>query len=447
MKKIRFSMLLASVVVSGTVWAVELLEGTATSKDPKVRDCRILVADDDERASALRSVARMLRGNGVPEDGLRTRTVAVHDLSNEWATLASETKVRPTCLVYAGDDGDVARSLTRIYRELRQQKVPAELHLTSGWGRALEKRGQAPASADAGARVLEFLRQMEVVGKLGGPVSQSHRWMPGDTIRTEKEPLWPKGQIPDAAPNQGYDPYLVWFVPEKPTTKAIQIVFPGGGYNSCNFNGEGTPLAYWLNGKGMTCVVVMYRCPRAEGRPKHFCAWQDAQRAIRVVRAGAPARGLDPNRIGILGFSAGGHLTLVTATGARTPAYRPVDAIDQLPCTVQWACPIYPAYALAGDAGRANGKGDNAPDAAPAPELAFDADTPPMCFVHGDADVYSPMSSVVCWERLRRMGIPGDLHTLATRGHCFQMAASPGTGSSTWADRLWEFLSRAGFNR
>lgn len=440
MMKIRFSMLLAAVVASGTVRAVELLEGTVTPKDPKVRACRILVVGDDERASALQSVARAVRTDGMPHTELRTRIVTAQGLSDERTAFASATNARPTCFVYAGNDGDVARSLTRLYRELRQQKIPAELHLTSGWG-------QAPAAADAEARVLEFLRQMEVFGKLDDPVSQSRRWLPGDTIRTEKELLWPKGKMPDATPNQGYDPYLVWFVPEKLTTKAIQIVFPGGGYNSCNFNGEGTPFAYWLNGKGMTCVVVMYRCLRAEGRPKHFRAWQDAQRAIRVVRAGAPARGLDPNRIGLLGFSAGGHLTLVTATGTRTLAYRPVDAIDRLPCTVQWACPIYPAYALAGDAGRANGKGDNAPDAVSAPELAFDADTPPMCFVHGDADVYSPMSSVVCWERLRRMGIPGDLHTLATRGHCFQMAASPGTGSYTWADRLWEFLSRTGFSR
>ena len=81
------------------------------------------------------------------------------------------------------------------------------------------------------------------------------------------------------------------------------------------------------------------------------------------------------------------------------------------------------------------------------PELAFDPDSCPILFIHGDADVISAMTSVKCWEQLRRMGIQCDLHTLVKRGHCFQKTASPGTGSYTWLDRIWEFMNAKGFNR
>ena len=81
------------------------------------------------------------------------------------------------------------------------------------------------------------------------------------------------------------------------------------------------------------------------------------------------------------------------------------------------------------------------------PEFSFDLDTCPTLFIHGDADGWAAMNSVKCWEQMRRMGIQGDLHTLAKRNHCFQRAASPGTGSYTWLDRIWEFMNHKGFNR
>ena len=292
------------------------------------------------------------------------------------------------------------------------------------------------------------MRQMEFIGKLGRQINHDHRFHPDATVRTEKEMLWPDGRIPDPSENQRYAPYLVWYIPEKLTTRAIQVIVPGGGYGFCNVIGEGVPLANDLNMRGMTAVIVKYRCPRPDGgRPKHLSAWQDAQRAIRLVRHEAPARGLDPDRIGIMGFSAGGHLTLMTATNTRTPAYKPQDDIDKLPCTVQWACPIYPAYALTDATDKTNPSCGNDDSAVLVPEFSFDEDTPPMCFVHGDADPWSAMNSVKAWERLRLMGRQSDLHTLAKRGHCFQMVSSPGTGSYSWHDRIWEFLTRKGFNK
>ena len=348
-----------------------------------------------------------------------------------------DAKTCPISFHHGGKDPYTPNGSTLCYRELRKRGVPAELHLYAD-------KGHGAHGLD---RALEFLNQMEFVAKLGRAQAQDHRFMPGDTIRTEKEYLWPSGKKPGVSENQQYEPYLVWFVPEKLKTKAIQVVVPGGGYGFCNFNGEGTPVAHYLNGKGMTTVVVMYRCPRPLGQPKHLSGWQDAQRAIRLVRREAPARGLDPDRIGLMGFSAGGHLTLMTATNARTPAYAPVDDADRLSCKVQWACPIYPAYALTDGADAPNTTGGNDDSAVLVPEFSFDADTPPMCFVHGDADGWAAMNSVKCWEKLRTMGVQSDLHTLAKRGHCFQFSASPGTGSWTWLDQVWDFLTRKGLNR
>ena len=145
-----------------------------------------------------------------------------------------------------------------------------------------------------------------------------------------------------------------------------------------------------------------------------------------------------------MGFSAGGHLTLMTATNTKTPAYTPVDDVDNQPATLQWACPVYPAYALTDGVNGPNANGGNLDDSVLVPEFSFDEDTPPMCFLHGDADVHPATASVAAWEQMRRMGVQGAVHTLAKRGHCFYWSASPGTGSYTFLDRIWEFLSDKG---
>lgn len=370
-------------------------------------------------------------GRARPEDG----TTVVPTIN---PCFKFDAKTCPISFHHGGTDPFTPNGSTLCYREFRKRGVPAELHLYAD-------RGHGAHGLD---RAIEFLAQIEFAAKLPPKRSLDHRMMPDYTVRTEKEYLWPEGREPDPSPCQKYRPYLVWFIPEKITTKAVQVIVPGGGYNFCNFNGEGTPVAYYLNSKGMAAVVVMYRCPRPQGdAPKHLSAWQDAQRAIRMVRSEAPARGLDPDRIGIMGFSAGGHLTLMTATNARTPAYTPIDDIDSLPAKVQWACPVYPAYALTDGIDTPNENGGNLDDSVLVPEFSFDEDTPPMCFLHGDADRWASMNSVKAWEKLRMMGVQCDLHTYARCGHCFQMSCSPGTGAYTWLDRLWDFLGTKKLNK
>ena len=204
---------------------------------------------------------------------------------------------------------------------------------------------------------------------------------------------------------------------------------------------EVTPVRRYLNAMGVTVVTLKYRTPRpAAPLAKHTTAWQDLQRAIRIVRSEAPSHGLDPKRIGIMGSSAGGHLTLMGVTSSRHNSYLPIDAIDKLPCNVQWGIGIYPAYALTDGLEKANASGGNDDSVVLAPEFSFDLDTAPMLLMHGDADSWASMNSVKVWEKMRAMGIQSELHTLATRKHCFQRTASPGTGSYNWIDHIWEYL-------
>ena len=253
--------------------------------------------------------------------------------------------------------------------------------------------------------------------------------------------------MPDVQTNQ-CTPYIEWHLPKELRTKAVQVIYSGGAYIG---NGpesfEVTPVRRYLNARGMAVVTLRYRTPRPEGMPKHVTAWQDLQRAVRLVRTGAERRGLDPNRIGLMGSSAGGHLTLMGALSSHSCAYRPIDELDKLPCHVQLGVGIYPAYVLTDGADGRNTNGGNRDEDVLVDELAFDRSSCPMVFVHGDADGYAAMGSVRCWEELRRRGVQCDLHTLALRDHCFFQKASPGTGSYTYLDRIWEFMTKKGFNK
>lgn len=363
-----------------------------------------------------------------------------------------DAKTCPMALFHGGTDAYSPNGSTQIYRQLRRMKIPAEIHLFAD--RPHGFMGD-PAKGEEGTgydhwldRVAEFLRQMNFDGRLGAEEDLMARY-PNDDARGEyrSESLWPEGKMPDLQKHQ-CQPYLEWHRPKELRTKAIQIIYSGGGYGGNNPDGfEVAPTRRYLNEKGMTVVTVKYRTPRPQGGlAKHTTAWQDLQRAVRIVRSGAPAQGLDPDRIGIMGSSAGGHLTLMGATSSKRRSYAPIDDLDKLPCNVRWAVAIYPAYALTDGAESPNAKGGNEDDARLVPEFSFDLATCPILFMHGDTDGWAAMNSVKCWEQLRRMGIQSDLHTLVGRGHCFQRTAAPETGSYTWMGRIWEFMNHEGFN-
>jgi acetyl esterase/lipase len=364
-----------------------------------------------------------------------------------------DAKTCPMVLFHGGTDVYSPNGSTQIYRQLRRMKIPAEIHLFAdrphGFMGDPSKGEQGTAYDNWLDRIAEYLRQMNFDGRLGEEVDLMARY-PNDDARDgyRKEPVWPEGRIPDLQTNQCV-PYLEWHMPKTRTTKAIQIIYSGGSYMGNSPDGfEVAPTRRFLNEKGMTVVTMKYRTPRPlGGLAKHTTAWQDLQRAVRVVRSQAAALGLDPDRIGIMGSSAGGHLTLMGATSSKRRAYWPIDDLDKLSCSVQWAIAIYPAYALTDGAEKPNTQGGNEDDSRLVPEFSFDLATCPILFIHGDADGWAAMNSIKCWEQLRRMGIQSDLHTLVGRPHCFQRKAAPGTGSYTWMGRIWEFMNHKGFNK
>ena len=350
-----------------------------------------------------------------------------------------DSRTCPMSLHHGGTDIYAPQTSTLVYRQLRRMKVPAELHLYAD-------KGHGAFGLERG---IEFMRQMGFITPLEKEEKLMDRF-PSDEHRAShtKANIWPEGKMPDVQPGQ-CTPYMEWHMPKQLKTKAIQIIYSGGAYTGNDPDGfEVAPARRYLNEKGMAVVTLKYRTPRpTTGLAKHTTAWQDLQRTIKLVRKEAESRGLDPNRIGIMGCSAGGHLTLMGVTSSRHQSYWPIDDTDKLSCKVQWGVGIYPAYALTDGLDSPNSGGGNEDDAVLAPEFSFDLNTAPMVFVHGDADGWAAMNSVKTWEKMVQMGIQSDLHTLATRNHCFQNSAAPGTGSYTYMDRIWEFLTAKGFNK
>ena len=262
---------------------------------------------------------------------------------------------------------------------------------------------------------------------------------PGDVrsaARVIDQALWPDGRTPDFQSAQT-KPSLRVTLPAKRTTDAMLIVAPGGSYLKwCEWESK---CADWFNARGLAAAVLRYRTPRPEGLPKHQSAWEDAQRAVRLVRANAKVWGVDPEKIVFMGFSAGGNLTIRTAVSSQTPAYARVDDVDDLPCHVNGAVACYPAYVLSDckDFDGGNHKRGNPLDLTLDPTFAFDAKTPPMCFLHGDADAHSPMGSVRVYHKLRTMDIPAELHVFAMRKH----ADLP---REVWKPLVWDWLRRIG---
>lgn len=240
-------------------------------------------------------------------------------------------------------------------------------------------------------------------------------------------------------------PVIELWRPGVTSTDACIIVCPGGAYMGLAYEHEGKQVAEYFTSRGITAVVLKYRTPRRANLPKHLPAWQDAQRAIRFVRAHAEEWKIDPEKIGILGFSAGGHLTLMSATTSQTPAYEPADDLDKVSCHVNFAVPVYPAYVLEDGAdGENKGKGNNS---TMVDDFAFDAMTPPMCFIHGDADTISAMGSVAVYHKLREMDIPAELHIYAKVPHGY--GASPYVRGDShvgdWLNRVYEWMKVMGF--
>jgi acetyl esterase/lipase len=224
---------------------------------------------------------------------------------------------------------------------------------------------------------------------------------------------------------------------DRDTGTAI-LICPGGGYWNLYWQLEGEEVAAWLTAQGVTGILLKYRVPRRPDEPKGEPArrpLQDAQRAVSLVRSKAQEWGIDPKRIGVVGFSAGGHLAIATATGFEKRTYEPIDAIDRVSCRPDFAIAAYPGYLKAKDKEEL------------APGLRIPARTPPIFLAHGGADIISPPEhSVVLYLALKRAGIPAELHIYAGAAHDFgvRKVRHP---CSTWTERCLDWLRNQGFLR
>ena len=218
-----------------------------------------------------------------------------------------------------------------------------------------------------------------------------------------------------------------------PSAPAV-IVCPGGGYGILAARKEGTEIVQWLNSLGVTGVLLKYRVPRREkgDAEKHRHALQDAQRAMGLVRLHAKDWGIDPNRVGILGFSAGGHLSATACNNYEKRTYEPIDEADRLSCRPDFAVLIYPAYLKAGMGYNDLDKVDPLQHA----EKMSPARTPPTFIAVSEADGYAG-SGVAYFAALARAKVPAALHVYPGGKHGTGMQEYP---LSRWGDEAAQWM-------
>jgi predicted amidohydrolase/acetyl esterase/lipase len=288
-------------------------------------------------------------------------------------------------------------------------------------------------------------------------------WNPGDAVRAADGPLvldlWPGKAVGDhgqigpervraaaEAPTRDAKwitnvtrPAISVFRPDAGNNARVAVVIcPGGGYWDLAWDKEGEEVAAWLNALGITGVVLKYRVPRRPGEPERLPApgpLLDAQRAIRLVRGRAGEWGIDPERIGIMGFSAGGHLAVMAAISFAKPSYAPIDGADRVSCRPDFAVVAYPGYILTRPA---------------AGELAdyirIPKGTGPMFLVHASDDTEpgaQPEQSLALYRALRGAGVPTELHIYDEGGHGFGVRKSD-RPAARWTGRCAEWLRHRG---
>jgi acetyl esterase/lipase len=232
-------------------------------------------------------------------------------------------------------------------------------------------------------------------------------------------------------------PTLTVYRPAKDKdTGVTMLICPGGGYHNLGWDVEGEEIAAWLNSIGMTGIILKYRCPRRPGDVQGvppLGPLMDAQRAVSLVRSNAKDWGIDPKRIGMVGFSAGGHLAGATATNFDKRAYEPIDDVDKVSCRPDFAVMLYSGYLKVKDKDEVSA------------DLRISAQTPPILLVHASDDTISSVEhSVIMYLALKRAKVPTELHVYASGGHGFGVRKSD-LPCSTWTERCVDWLGSQGF--
>ncbi|UJH91034.1 alpha/beta hydrolase [Antarcticibacterium sp. 1MA-6-2] len=245
------------------------------------------------------------------------------------------------------------------------------------------------------------------------------------------------------------EPSIEVYLPSKrlATGQAV-VICPGGGYGFLSYDWEGTDFAKWLNSKGIAGVVLKYRLPDSKSVIESYKApLQDVQRAIRLVRANSEKWNIQNNKVGIMGFSAGGHLAASLATRFDEDYLEKEDAVDKLSARPDFSVLVYPVISMKNGithgGSRRNLLGENAAEELVnqfSNELQVTKDTPPTFLVHTADDTAVPVeNSLLFYKALTDKDIPAEMHLYPKGGHGFAMAKEGGY-LATWTDRLSDWL-------
>jgi acetyl esterase/lipase len=272
----------------------------------------------------------------------------------------------------------------------------------------------------------------------GGLSAEAPAWQP--SLGHTQVAIWP-GKVPDAAPVAGPEvfadgtdrdflvagrpvagvgkvsrPTMTVYSPEGKNTGAAVVVFPGGGYWALAIDLEGTEVCDWLTSEGITCVLLKYRVPgeglfpKSGPYPKSPMALEDAQRTLGLVRFHAAEWKIDPQKIGVLGFSAGGHLVAAVSTHFKKRLYPAVDAADKESCRPDFAVAIYPGHMLENTSHSFELN----------PYVPVTRETPPTFILQAEDDPVDPVqNSLVYYAALKKAGAPVEMHLYAQGGHAF----------------------------
>jgi acetyl esterase/lipase len=249
---------------------------------------------------------------------------------------------------------------------------------------------------------------------------------PGDVLPRRPDENPPATRITNIT-----QPLLEIYEPADPNGTAV-LILPGGAYNYVVQDKEGSEAAEWLNGLGIAGCVLRYRTKDGSNRPAWERPVQDGQRAVSLLRSRAEEWQLDPDTIGLLGFSAGGQAAALVATRFEQRAYSAGDEIDSASCRPDFVLLIYPWQLVNADAGTLRD------------ELTVSVQTPPTFLVHAHNDSATSLSSVLFYAALKQHGVPGELHIYETGGHGYGMRPVEGSHVDTWPSRAEDWLTSRG---
>jgi acetyl esterase/lipase len=265
--------------------------------------------------------------------------------------------------------------------------------------------------------------------------------------------LWPQSRLIDTAngkkliehdiskPGENYvagkpvirladvtNPTIKVFAPKNPNGTAV-IVCPGGGYGILALDLEGTEVCNWFNSIGVTAILLKYRVPALPGKLRYEAPLQDAQRALGLVRYNAQKWSIKPDHIGIMGFSAGGHLSVMASNNYSSRTYQPVDAADEVSCRPDFTILTYPAYLI-----------DEKQEGKLAPEIQVTEKTPPTFIFQTEDDPINAENALVYYLALKKAKIPSELHVYPTGGHGYGLRNKTG-GTSEWPKLIEKWLA------